>query len=96
MNDYQRQAMRTSNKDLSERDRLFCASLGLGGETGELLNLIRKEVLQGRPRDVLKIKEELGDCLWYIAEIAELYGLKLEEVAAHNLKKLQMRYQTRK
>lgn len=67
-------------------------ALGLTGEAGECGDLIKKEVFHGHPADVESVKKELGDTLHYIAGLATLYGLTLEEVATANIEKLRKRY----
>jgi len=65
--------------------------LGLVGEAGEIANKFKKVLRDGRV-DILKdLPDELGDVLWYMARLAEELGTTLDDVAAHNLKKLQSR-----
>lgn len=49
-----------------ELDLLHCAT-GLVTESAELVDAIKKHVFYGKPLDVVNIKEELGDLLWYVA-----------------------------
>lgn len=92
LNDYQFLAQRTSNKTLSPDDHLMNGMLGLAGETGECCDLVKKCFYQDG-RDIRqKLKDELGDCLWYIAEAASAMGWTLEEIAQHNVDKLRRRY----
>ena len=92
LNEYQELAQRTSNKALSPDDHLFNAMLGLAGETGECCDLVKKCFFQDG-RDIReKLKDELGDCLWYVVEGAVAMGFTLEEVARHNVDKLRARY----
>jgi NTP pyrophosphatase (non-canonical NTP hydrolase) len=66
--------------------------LGLVGESGELADIFKKIQFQGHPQDIEKIKEELGDVLWYVAELCMAYRLNLDEVMADNIAKLYERY----
>jgi NTP pyrophosphatase (non-canonical NTP hydrolase) len=63
-----------------------------GGEAGECADLLKKHYYQdNRPfRDDLI--DELGDVLWYVAETAAGIGVKLEDIAQHNVEKLKKRY----
>ena len=73
-------------------------ALGLSGETGEVLEIIKKIVRDRRTvtdEDKEKIKLELGDVLWYLAQMAARFNLKLDDVATSNLKKLEQRYKER-
>jgi NTP pyrophosphatase (non-canonical NTP hydrolase) len=86
---YQQSAMRFHVPDPV---RLAAYGLGIAGEAGECADLIKKHIGHGHPLDVVKLKLELGDVLWYVAGLAELAGLTLSEVASANLAKLEKRY----
>jgi hypothetical protein len=68
--------------------------LGLAGEVGELLNEFKKRLRDGEAhaRFQERVAEELGDILWYTAETATKFGLKLNDVATQNLEKTQARW----
>ena len=105
-NEYQRLAMRTndgkslqrmSNVMVEYKDKADVASLimgcfGLAGEAGELIDLFKKWLFHEKPLDEDHAKKELGDCLWYIAEIAYCFGWDLDEVMQMNNDKLIARY----
>jgi NTP pyrophosphatase (non-canonical NTP hydrolase) len=67
------------------------ASNGLG-EVGEVQGKVKKIIRDAagdfEPDRVLEISKELGDCLWYIAEVCTILGLNMEDVAKNNIKKL--------
>ncbi len=69
-------------------------TLGLAGETGELVNKIKK-VVRGdsdlTPELSVTIQSELGDVLWYADALASELGVSLSDIAAENLRKLQDR-----
>ena len=68
--------------------------IGLCGETGEVAELLKKSIRDGNGfLDEDKLKIELGDVLWYLAEICTRYKLNLEDVAIANLNKLADRKQ---
>lgn len=92
-NEYQREAMRTC-PDAQVGDEKCLASFGLGiaGEAGECADLIKKHIGHGHDLDVSKLRLELGDVLWYVAGLAHLCGLSLEDVATANVDKLKARY----
>ena len=62
------------------------------GETGECIDILKKHECQGHELNGEKFIDELGDVLWYIAEVAEALDVDLEEVAQHNIGKLKKRY----
>ena len=91
-NDYQRLASRTRNSDLDHTEHLVNGALGLAGEAGEVADTIKKHLYQGHVVTRDQLCEELGDDLWYIADLATTLGLTLEEVARRNIEKLKARY----
>jgi len=78
--------------DVSWRDAILNAVLGMEGESGEVCDLVKKHLFQGHELDDDRVKEELGDTLWYIDAMARANGFTLEEVALANIEKLQARY----
>ncbi|MGN0449077.1 MAG: nucleoside triphosphate pyrophosphohydrolase family protein, partial [Ruminococcus sp.] len=67
-------------------------AMGLSGESGEVTDLIKKELFHGHSEDPFGIQKELGDVLHYLSGLATMYGLTLEEVAMANIEKLKKRY----
>lgn len=67
-------------------------ALGLAGEVGEVVELIKKDRFQAQPLDPAKLCLELGDVLWYLTDLAHQYGLSLADVAEANSRKLRARY----
>lgn len=88
-NDYQRQAMRTAK---GGANHVYIRALGLGGECGEVLELIKKHLGHGKPLDRVALTAELGDVLWYLATLARAFDLDLVTVAVANIEKLRIRY----
>lgn len=71
-------------------------ALGLPGEVGEVLELIKKDRRPGdrrKPLEREKLVKELGDVLWYLTRIATEYDIDLEEIAVVNVHKLNKRHQ---
>lgn len=66
--------------------------LGIAGEVGEVADLVKKSLFHGHKIDQESIKKELGDVLWYMAQLARLAGITLEDVAVANIEKLKERY----
>ena len=92
INEYQKLAMTTLNPALSERDVLINAVMGLCGESGEAIDLVKKHLAQGHELDREKLARELGDVAWYLAETATAIGYPLEEILQMNIDKLRARY----
>ena len=91
-NDYQKQAMTTLNPALSKKDVLINGVMGLCGEAGEAIDIVKKHLHQGHELDREALKKELGDIAWYLAETAWALEIPLEEILTENLAKLKARY----
>lgn len=92
LNRYQVEALRTAASYPDVLQRRTILALGLAGESGEFIDLIKKELGHGHPADVAKVAIELGDILWYVANMADAYGLSLSDIATMNVIKLKARY----
>lgn len=91
--EYQTAAIRTFRRvPGAENAQLASMTLGLAGEMGEVAEHVKKFLAHGRELDVLHMKAELGDVLWYITILGELCGLNLQSIAQHNIDKLKARY----
>ena len=89
---YQEMAQRTARTDMFFRDRLAVAALGLVGEAAEVSERVKKHLGHGHDLDALAVLEELGDVLWYVAEMTTLVGAEMGVLAGMNLAKLRKRY----
>lgn len=92
INEYQQLALRTLNPQLSEKDVLINGVMGLCGESGEVIDIVKKHLAQGHPLAKEKLAKELGDVAWYLAETAYAIGYPLEEILQMNIDKLKTRY----
>ena len=92
INEYQKLAMTTLNPALSEKDVLINGVMGLCGESGEAIDIVKKHLAQGHELDREHLIKELGDIAWYLAEVAYVLGVPLEEVLQRNIDKLRQRY----
>ena len=92
INEYQKLAMTTLNKELSERDILINGVMGLCGESGEAIDIVKKHLAQGHDLDKAHLAEELGDIAWYLAEVATVLGYDLEDILQANIDKLRRRF----
>ncbi len=92
INEYQKLAMKTLNPELSERDVLINGVMGLCGESGEAIDIVKKHLAQGHPLDKEALAKELGGICWYVAETAQVLGYDLETIMTMNIEKLKKRY----
>ena len=90
LDEYQQLAQRVTSTP--QEQKVLCGVMGLAGESGECVDLVKKQLFQGHPQEHDKLVEELGDVLWYCAELATGLGVSLSEVAAGNIEKLAKRY----
>lgn len=78
--------------ELAQEKGVLVSTLGLGGEAGEFADMIKKQAGHGHKADPVKEKKELGDILWYVADVCTKKGYDMGEVAALNIEKLKARY----
>lgn len=92
INDYQAMAMTTLNPELSRKEVLINSVMGLCGESGEAIDIVKKWLAQGHALDKEHLAKELGDIAWYLAEAATALEIPLEDILQANLDKLKKRY----
>lgn len=96
--EYQIRAAETAVYPLAGQQRvegLSYVTLGLTGEAGEIANKVKKIIRDQagviEPSVLIGVAEELGDVLWYVAQMATELGVDLGEIAALNAAKLESR-----
>lgn len=92
INEFQKLAMVTLNPELDKKDVLINGVMGLCGESGEAIDIVKKHLAQGHELDRKHLIEELGDIAWYLAETAYALDVDLESVLEGNIEKLKKRY----
>lgn len=92
INEYQKLAMRTLNPEIEKKELILNASMGLCGESGEVIDLVKKHLFQGHDLDEEVLIKELGDVAWYLAEAATALNVDLSEILEKNIKKLENRF----
>ena len=90
-NEYQELAKRTINPELNWDKVEMHALHGMVGEIGEIHSIYQK-VYQGHDLDTEHLKKEIGDLLWFVAELCTVHDWKLEDIMKLNIKKLYERY----
>jgi NTP pyrophosphatase (non-canonical NTP hydrolase) len=97
--EYQELAERTMPKKVKGKYEIYYDEkaiinycFGLAGESGEFIDLVKKEMFHGHPENEIKKKKELGDILHYVTGLCTMYGWRLEDVARLNVEKLKERY----
>ncbi len=66
--------------------------LGLAGESGEVLDMVKKWVFHEKELDKDHLKKEIGDVMWYVAMLCESFSFSLDEILQINVDKLKARY----
>lgn len=93
--EYQKEAEKTGIYPDSGNNYMYPV-LGLVGEAGEVANIVKKIVRDDNGlityETIQKVKDELGDVLWYIANVAKEFKLSMESIAEYNLEKVKSRY----
>jgi NTP pyrophosphatase (non-canonical NTP hydrolase) len=87
--EYQKAAKRTLYGN--EQVLTNCA-LGLAGETGQVVDLVKNYTFRGKNLDRQELIHEMGDVLWYLSQVAEWANIPFDEVAQSNIKELNKRY----
>jgi NTP pyrophosphatase (non-canonical NTP hydrolase) len=92
INKYQQEAARTCAKiDGAILDDLHMV-LGMQTEAAEIADVYKKTIAYKKPLDFVNIKEELGDIMWYIANLCNMNGWDLRDIMQTNIDKLKTRY----
>jgi NTP pyrophosphatase (non-canonical NTP hydrolase) len=91
-NEYQKEALRTAPIGINYFFQLLNGVMGLAGESGEAVDLVKKHVFHGHDLDKEHLAKELGDIAWYIAVTADTIGYDLETIFQMNVDKLRKRY----
>lgn len=80
-------------KDMGEREKnLAHAALGIAGEAGEVVDIIKKHFAYGKPLPLAEVVKELGDLLFYIQAMMNLLDIKMDLVLMNNMAKLTERF----
>lgn len=90
-NEYQKEALRTASGMSKEYPRILNGLMGLNGEAGECIDILKKHLYQGHAFDSEHMAKELGDVAWYLAISAEAIGYDLETIFQMNIDKLRAR-----
>jgi NTP pyrophosphatase (non-canonical NTP hydrolase) len=96
-NEYQTLANRTLIDEpdfvlTKEQVMIVWQATGLAGEAGEVSELVKKGIFHQQGIDILKVKKELGDVLWYLAALCKVFDIPMEEIMKHNIEKLKARF----
>ena len=91
-NEYQVAALRTASGANEALPLELNGVMGLAGEAGECVDLMKKHLFQGHALDKEHLAKELGDVAWYLAVTAAAIGYDLETIFQLNIDKLRKRY----
>ena len=89
--DYIEQSERTlvqKGKDLN----LLHGAIGISTEAGEILDAFKRHIYYGKELDVVNVKEEIGDIMWYVAILCRELNLEMGDILQTNIDKLKARY----
>ena len=93
-NEYQKQAMKFASpvSTATKENLLIQGVMGLNGEAGEAIDIVKKHLFHGHDLDKEHLAKELGDVMWYVATSAESIGYALDDIMQMNIDKLTARY----
>ena len=89
---FQEEALRCMRNDLPYEAICSNMCMGLAGETGETVDIFKKHIYQGKDLDINDVIEEIGDILWYIANLCNVNKITMKECMESNVEKLRKRY----
>ena len=93
LKDYQEQAKRTCpSLEGGQLNDLIHMSLGIQTEAAEIADLLKKRLAYKKDIDWVNMKEEVGDTMWYIANLCNINNWNLEDILETNINKLKVRY----
>lgn len=99
-NEYQQIASGTAvyrDRAITDLKRVMYCALGLASEAGEVAGqakrIIRDDASEITEARTMKIVDEISDCLWYCAMLADELGINLDDIAAGNIEKLRSRFE---
>lgn len=90
--EYQYESGATRNRELGIEMEQHSYAYGLAGEVGEIMEQLKKEHFHAYTTNPQKLQDEIGDLLWYIAQLCTVYDLDMATCAAQNVCKLRNRY----
>lgn len=91
---FTQKALRTETSEFKNtpNPRILHAAIGLCTESGELIDALKKSTFYGRELDVVNVKEEAGDILWYLAILFDELGTDFETEMQRVISKLEARF----
>jgi NTP pyrophosphatase (non-canonical NTP hydrolase) len=78
--------------NLTRREHISMGAMGLAGESGELIDILKKVLYHDKPVHYSAVADEAGDVLWYLCHILDQYSLTLDKVMTYNIAKLEKRH----
>ena len=90
--EYQDKSIRTINKSLTKEQLISNMVFGINGETGEVTDILKKHLFHGHELDIQHLKEEIGDIMFYLVNLASIYEIDFSEILQINIDKLMKRY----
>ena len=90
--EYQEKAKRTVNTNLQFDEQVPNLCMGLCGESGEVVDYLKKCIYHSHSFNLQKLTEELGDVMWYLSNIATLFAIPMTYILDEYFSKLEERY----
>lgn len=90
--EFQNKSRRTAQFTGSEHEKVCNMCMGIAGESGEIIDYLKKVGFHGHSFDKQKLINEIGDLMWYITNLATYFNIDMAEVLTANIEKLKIRY----
>lgn len=90
--EYTKKSLRTMDEKMSRQDAISMLCMGLSGETGEIVDYLKKVFFHGKALDREHLILEFGDLIWYFAVLAHYFNFSFSEILKKNVEKLLKRY----
>jgi len=92
LDQYQNEVKRTMLHLKEHKEQMLASAVGLAEEVGEVVGVINKTFVKGKPMNPWDLKEELGDVMWELFALCERAGFDASDVAKANVAKLRARW----
>lgn len=90
--EFKNNVMVTAPKNDDKEWHLLHGIMGISTEAGELMDVMKKKLAYGKVVDIVNVKEEIGDVMWYIGYLCATQGWNLEDIMERNIEKLKVRF----
>ena len=92
LKEYRKECLRTATFTGTSTEIVCNMCLGIAGESGEIIDYLKKVGFHGHIFEKEKLTNEIGDLMWYVTVLADYFGIDMQDVLKANIEKLRIRY----